>query len=121
MPTIEYFEIPADDVGRAKKFYSELFDWEIEPMEIEGMDYWRIRTKDQAGDPGINGGMLKRKREGQPIMTHVTVSLIDESLARAQELGAKVVVDKAHIKGKGYIAIFEDTEGNQMALWEVEK
>ena len=30
MPTIVHFEIPADDVDRAKKFYSELFGWKME-------------------------------------------------------------------------------------------
>jgi predicted enzyme related to lactoylglutathione lyase len=27
MPTIVHFEIPADDVERAKRFYSDLFGW----------------------------------------------------------------------------------------------
>jgi uncharacterized protein len=30
MPTIVHFEIPADDVDRAKKFYSDLFGWKME-------------------------------------------------------------------------------------------
>ena len=30
MPTIVHFEIPADDVERAKKFYSDLFGWKME-------------------------------------------------------------------------------------------
>lgn len=37
MPTICHFEIPAEDIERAKKFYTELFGWKIEkypvPME----------------------------------------------------------------------------------------
>ena len=38
MPTIVHFDMPADDIERAKKFYSELFGWKIErmpgPMEL---------------------------------------------------------------------------------------
>jgi uncharacterized protein len=30
MPTIVHFEIPSDDIERAKKFYNELFGWKIE-------------------------------------------------------------------------------------------
>ena len=30
MPTIVHFEIPVDDVDRAKKFYSDLFGWKME-------------------------------------------------------------------------------------------
>jgi predicted enzyme related to lactoylglutathione lyase len=30
MPTRVHFEIPSDDIERAKKFYTDLFDWKIE-------------------------------------------------------------------------------------------
>ncbi|MFC1938880.1 VOC family protein [Chloroflexota bacterium] len=30
MPTIVHFDISADDVERAKKFYEGLFDWKME-------------------------------------------------------------------------------------------
>lgn len=30
MPTIVHFEIPSDDIERSKKFYNELFGWNIE-------------------------------------------------------------------------------------------
>jgi predicted enzyme related to lactoylglutathione lyase len=30
MPTIVHFEIPTDDLERAKRFYTELFGWKIE-------------------------------------------------------------------------------------------
>lgn len=29
-PTVVHFEIPAEDVDRARKFYSTLFGWKIE-------------------------------------------------------------------------------------------
>lgn len=47
-PTIVHFEIPADDVERARKFYSTLFGWKIEKAEVkvdaDTMDYWMIST-----------------------------------------------------------------------------
>jgi predicted enzyme related to lactoylglutathione lyase len=49
MPTIVHFEIPADDVERSKKFYSDLFGWKIEKWSGStdiGMDYWTINTTD---------------------------------------------------------------------------
>ena len=30
MPTLVHFEIPADDVERSRKFYTDLFGWKIE-------------------------------------------------------------------------------------------
>jgi uncharacterized protein len=51
MPTIVHFDIPADDVERAKKFYTDLFGWKIEkwPRMDSGnsssnMEYWMITT-----------------------------------------------------------------------------
>ena len=46
MPSIVHFEIPADDIERAKKFYSNLFGWKIEGMPgmEPGMEYLMIDT-----------------------------------------------------------------------------
>ena len=41
--SIVWFEIPADDVKRAKSFYTALFGWKIKA--IPGMqNYWHIDT-----------------------------------------------------------------------------
>ena len=43
IPTVVHFEIPADDVERARKFYSTLFGWKIEKIEVKKMEYqWII-------------------------------------------------------------------------------
>ena len=47
MPTVMHFEIPADNVERAKLFYSKLFGWEIK--EIPRTDYWIITTRGKTG------------------------------------------------------------------------
>jgi predicted enzyme related to lactoylglutathione lyase len=31
MPNVAYFQIPADDIDRAKKFYQSLLGWKIDP------------------------------------------------------------------------------------------
>jgi predicted enzyme related to lactoylglutathione lyase len=45
MPTIVHFEIPTDDLERAKRFYNELFGWKIEKYPGP-MEYWMITTTD---------------------------------------------------------------------------
>ncbi len=50
MPNIVHFEIPADDVERARKFYGELFGWKIEKFTgPTPIDYWSITTGKEAG------------------------------------------------------------------------
>lgn len=51
MPTIVHFEIPADDIDRAKKFYIDLFGWNIEKWPGSenlpgGPEYLMITTMD---------------------------------------------------------------------------
>jgi uncharacterized protein len=41
MSSIVWFEIPADDVERAKAFYGALFGWKIEKFPGQ-MEYWHI-------------------------------------------------------------------------------
>lgn len=35
MDKIVHFEIPADDIARAKEFYGSTFGWELEDMVIQ--------------------------------------------------------------------------------------
>lgn len=58
-PTIVHFEIPADDVERARKFYSTLFGWKIEKPEGE-MDYWMISTSGDSNDKSSLGAKVWR-------------------------------------------------------------
>jgi len=54
-PTIVHFEIPADNVERARKFYSTCFGWKIEKMEGE-MEYWMISQEGDSSDKSSLGG-----------------------------------------------------------------
>jgi predicted enzyme related to lactoylglutathione lyase len=112
MPSVVHFEIPVDDVERAMKFYKELFGWKMESF-APGMEYWMIDTKD-----GIGGGMMKRQRPDQKIMDHFGVSSVQESSAKVEKLGGKVLMPKTAIPKVGYFAICMDTEENVFGLFE---
>jgi hypothetical protein len=78
MPTIVHFEIPADDVERSKKFYSDLFGWKIEkfPGQTGGgedTEYSVITTTDDKGNKALGGGIMKRQGPQQPIINHIDV------------------------------------------------
>lgn len=116
MPTIVHFEIPADDVERAKKFYSTLFGWEIK--KAQGMDYWMIET---AGEKSIGGGMMKRQAPGQTITNYMDVPSVDEYSAKVKKLGGRIIVPKQAVPGMGYFAVCLDMENNAFGLWEADK
>jgi predicted enzyme related to lactoylglutathione lyase len=112
MSSIVHFEIPADDIQRAKAFYSSLFGWKIEG--IQGMDYAMI---DVFGAPG--GGMMKRMHPDQQITDYIGVPSVDEYAAKVEKLGGKIIVPKKAVPGMGYFVICMDTENNSFGIWEM--
>jgi hypothetical protein len=113
---IIWFEIPADNPDRAKKFYGSLFGWKIEPMP--GMtDYWHIDTG--GADDTPDGGMLTRKHPQQPITNYVNVPSVTRAMAKVQKLGGTICKPKTAVPQMGYFAICRDTENNEFALWEI--
>ena len=111
MSSIVHFEIPADDIQRAKAFYSNLFGWNI--VGIQGMDYMMIDTY---GAPG--GGMMKRMHPNQQITSYIGVPSVDEYAAKVEKLGGKIIVPKSAVPGMGYFIICMDTENNAFGIWE---
>ena len=122
MPTIVHLEIPADDVERAKKFYSDLFGWKIGkwPGQTGGddMEYCMITTTDDKGNKALGGGMMKRQGPQQPIINYIDVKSVDEYSSKVQQLGGKVHVPKMAVPGMGYLAVCLDTENNAFGIWE---
>src|SRR3954463_9770209 len=115
---IVWFEIPADNVGRARKFYSALFGWKIN--QFPGMpDYWHIDTG--GSDDAPDGGMMTRKEPQQPITNYILVDSVAKHMAKVKKLGGKVCMPKSAVPEMGYFAVCQDTEGNTFALWEMNK
>lgn len=110
-----YFEMPADDVERAKRFYENVFEWKID--YIPRIDYHSVQTKDVKGD-GIDGGLQKRKAAGQPIMNYVRVGSIEECAKKIIENGGTMVLERQVVPGFGAYSIFRDTEGNLVGMHE---
>jgi predicted enzyme related to lactoylglutathione lyase len=117
--SIVHFEIPADDVPRATAFYKKTFGWKIsDPFK---MDYFFVVTH-KDGEMGINGGLMKRQAPGQVFMNYIDVTSIDKMIAKLEAAGGKICMPKTEIApGMGWIAIFQDTEGNMMGLHQAPK
>jgi len=127
MANIVYFEIPADDVDRAKRFYHSLLGWKIEPTKVSvsdtaSMQYQDIVTGESnevtpMGGTLSMGGMYKRQMN-EPIINYVMVDDIDEKIAMVEKLGGKIAVPKRELESVGQFVIIQDTEGNVIALFK---
>src|SRR5688572_27365266 len=120
---IVHFEIPADDVPRAIAFYRNVFGWKIQPFPMPpgAPEYYGVTTR-KDGEDGINGGLMKRNMPGQPFANYVSVKSIDDFLGKIQANGGSLVMPRQEIApGMGSIAVFRDTEGNMMGLYQPAK
>ncbi|NPE28779.1 VOC family protein [Methanococcoides sp. SA1] len=120
MPAIAHFDLPVDDIDRAKEFYTELFDWNFE--KVPGpMDYYFIETESLDGEKGVGGGMGLRGSPEQRITNFIEVASVEEYSTRVEELGGTVLQPKMPVPGWGYLAVCMDTEENTFGLWEVDE
>jgi uncharacterized protein len=122
MANIAFFQVPADDVGRARKFYQSLLGWKIEPdttLENKSLQWQNIITGKPEEGAMNKGGIYKRMNPG-PIMNFVIVEDFDRVLSRVDKLGGKIVMPKNAIKAVGLVAVIQDTEGNIIGLLKPE-
>jgi uncharacterized protein len=126
MSKVVHFEIPADDLDRAKSFYGAVFGWELQTVPMNGGEYTSVITTDvdeqtqQPIEPGaINGGMFVRNESTvtTPVIT-IDVDGIDDALKQIEAEGGSTVTPRTAIPGLGAFAYFKDPEGNVMGLWE---
>ena len=109
-----HIELNTGNPGQAKTFYKKLFDWKLTDMPMgPGSTYTLI----DAGE-GPGGGMQKIETAGAPPqwIPYVEVKDVEESIAKASKLGAKVVVPLTDIGEMGQMAIVIDSEGNRVGL-----
>lgn len=98
MNRVVHFEIHAENVQRAQKFYSSLFGWKFTKWNGP-IDYWTIDTGSK-DEPGINGGLVMRK------------GVIDGQAVTAYP--------KMPIPGMGWLAYLKDTEGNTFGIMQAD-
>jgi predicted enzyme related to lactoylglutathione lyase len=122
MGKVVHFEIPADDVARAQKFYNTVFGWKMNSMPE--MQYTLVGTvpTDEKGMPSeagaINGGMLKRQEPVMNPVITIDVEDIDKALETIGKNGGKTVSKKQPVGEMGFAAYFKDSEGNTVGLWQ---
>jgi len=125
MRKVVHFEIPADDVDRAKNFYGSIFGWDLQTLQMGDGEYTTVMTTpvnqetQQPTDPGaINGGMMQRTVvTPSPVIT-IDVDAIDNVLKQVEAAGGNTLTPRTPIPNMGAFAYFRDSEGNVMGLWE---
>mgnify|MGYP001568184675 CR=1 FL=1 len=124
MNRVVHFEIYAQDLERAMKFYGDVFGWTYQKWDIAGKPYWGVLTAPSGStELGINGGLLKRPmsvESTEPIKSEVIIAFvctvqvenIDEIIKKIETAGGTLALAKQAIPGMAWQAYYKDTEGN---------
>lgn len=112
-----WFEIPVKDLERAVKFYEKVFDVKLSPEEMGGMKMALFPFTQDA--PGAAGALIKGESyepSHAGTVVYFSVEDIPETLRRINANGGTTVMPKTGIGQYGFIAQYEDTEGNRLAI-----
>ena len=114
-----WFELPVGDMDRAKAFYATIFDIQMaEPFEMNGSQMCFFPY--EADAEGATGTLIQHEAytpSYHGTLVYFSVQEINDILPRVANAGGKIINDKMSIgEAHGFVAHFEDTEGNRVAL-----
>jgi predicted enzyme related to lactoylglutathione lyase len=113
---VVWFDLPAQDLDRAMKFYSGLLG-----RELQFMEHGDNQCAFFPFQPGVASGSLVKSPNHTPSQQGTVIYFnggndLAEPLGKVESLGGKVIQEKMSIGDHGFIAYFIDTEGNKVAL-----
>lgn len=118
--TLNWFEVPVVNMERAAKFYSTVFDVDIEVSEFGGMPMGFFPYEPMSGK--LSGALIKSEMHipsatDGPALYFNAGDDLSGALAKVEGAGGSIVMPKTQISEEhGYMAFFLDTEGNRMAM-----
>jgi len=109
-------ELAATDTDKSMAFYSDLFGWKSQSMDMPNGKY----TMFMAGDRPVAGMMTPPEECEMPSMwlSYINVDNIETAFAKAKELGAEALSEIVDIPEKGSFAVIKDPTGAVFGLWK---
>lgn len=113
-------DLNTSDTDRARRFYSDLFGWEILPDEHDSSGYLHIKNHAH-----FIGGIPSASQQMPGVPPHwliyFHVSDCGRITEKAKQSGASVLFPPTALEGVGRFAILKDQQGASFALFEPEK
>jgi len=115
--SLNWFEIPVTDFGRAQKFYSTIYDYDMPSVQM-GETTLGFFLVEQGGIGGaIAFGPGYEVSEAGALIYLNGGENLQVVLDRVEGAGGQILTPKTLIPNDlGYYAILKDTEGNRVAL-----
>jgi len=114
---INWFEIPVKDFNRAKTFYETILGATMDPIEAMGMKsaFFPADLENGVGGCIIEGQGYEPTNKGSLVYLNGGEDL-SVILSKVERAGGKIVLLKTAIGPHGFMAHFEDIEGNKVGL-----
>jgi predicted enzyme related to lactoylglutathione lyase len=112
-----HVELNTPDPVKAKCFYAELFDWQLEDVPNPAVPTGTY-TMIKVGE-GTGGGIMKKIPDGPPgWLAYVEVDDIRAATKKAKSLGGEVMKDATEVIGMGWLSFIRDPTGAVLGLWQ---
>jgi uncharacterized protein len=112
---INWFEIPATNLNRAAKFYSEILGEEIKVTTMMGEEMAFFPTEKNEVSGALVTSYSKPSQDGTRVYLNCNEKL-DSVLSKVESAGGKITMPKTSIGEWGWTAMISDTEGNIVGL-----
>ena len=114
---VNWFEIPVSDLQRAKNFYETVLGYELLLREMGPLKMAWFPMEE--GAEYATGSLVQAEsyvpsRHGS--LVYFGVKDISKALELVTQNGGKIINEKSPIGEFGFVAHFEDCEGNRIAL-----
>ena len=113
---LAWTELMTGDTAKAKAFYTALLGWSAEDMPMGPETYTVFKRADGKSAAGMMAIPPMMKNVPPHWTSYFQVADLRASLAKAQSLGAKTVVDATPVPNVGEFAVLEDPHGATFAL-----
>ncbi len=110
---VAWFEVVGKDGARLRRFYSDVFGWNINGAD-SAMDYGLV----EAAPNGIGGGIGK-SMDGGPghVTVYIDVDNLEAYLSKVEKAGGSTVLPPTEIESyRMWFALFTDPEGHLVGL-----
>ena len=121
---ISWFEIPTGNIERAQKFYETIFQIKMQTLDAGNLKMRLFPLDDPMS--GVGGAIVNSEGFYKPSLTDGPLVYLNGNpnlqtvLDRVEGAGGNIMVPKTQISSEyGYMAVFQDTEGNRIALHSV--
>ena len=110
-----WVDVTSSDIERSRKFYADMFGWQIDPGAEEFHGYSMAIMNDR-----MVAGVSPTMAPEAPTVwsTYVDVASVDDTLAKVTAAGGTVIAPPIDVGESGRMAVFSDPDGAVIGLWQ---